>query len=91
MTDPIRDELHRLNEEFDKLLGLHEGVHLPERTTPEQLVQCYGLTIDEAKVWIEQEPDFVPTDGKKQYFRTDEDETEPKCIIYKAQYVLLRI
>jgi hypothetical protein len=62
MTDPIRDELHRLSEEFRKLLGKPDDSSITEKTTVEQLVQCYGLTTKEAKEWLKKEPDFVPSD-----------------------------
>ena len=53
MSDQIREELHRLNEEFSRLLG---GSDL-EQTTPECLVES-GLTFKEAKAWLENEPSF---------------------------------
>ena len=36
---------------------------------------------------------LVLTDSRRKVtdFRTDEDETDPKCIIYKVQYAVLRI
>lgn len=55
MTDPIRDELHRLNEEFSKLLGIS---HLAEKTTPEQLIRRFGLTVNEAKSWLKRGPNY---------------------------------
>jgi hypothetical protein len=71
MTDPIRDELHRLSEEFKKLVAVEE-------TTPEQLVQRFRLTLDEAKEWLENEPKY-PSDvsyhdasNRRQVNRTSE-------------------
>jgi hypothetical protein len=61
MTDPIRDELHRLNEEFSKLLGKSHS-HATEKTTPQQLVHRFGLTSDEAKALLRHELAFVPSD-----------------------------
>jgi hypothetical protein len=59
--DPIRDELHRLSEEFGKLLGSHSSAALVEKTTPENLM-VFGLTLDEAKAWLQNEPCFRPSD-----------------------------
>ena len=67
-TDPIRDELHRLTEEFGKLLGNSESVFLVEKTTPEQLIQHFGLTVEEAKSWLEKEPNY-----EKLLFRSSDD------------------
>jgi len=53
MTDLIRDELHRIAEEFGKLLGTS---YLAEKTTPEELVQRFGLTTKQAKNWLKTEP-----------------------------------
>jgi hypothetical protein len=54
MFDPsIDDRLHKLNEEFRKLLGVSDL----EKTTPECLVE-FGLTLKEAKAWLENEPSF---------------------------------
>lgn len=76
------DELHRLAEEFRKLVGEsnaenRNGVHLSEKTTAEQLVQRYGLTMDEAKAWIEQEPDYKSSDDWKHVRKSDDKVTEP--------------
>lgn len=61
MTDSIDDKLQRLKEEFDKLLGVSSNIHHIETTTPKQLTQ-YGLTLDEARDWLEREPNFIPSD-----------------------------
>jgi hypothetical protein len=61
MTDPIRDELHRLSKEFSKLLDNSNA--LIERTAPEHLMTHFGLTQRQAKCWLEKEPDFSPSDG----------------------------
>jgi hypothetical protein len=58
MTDPIRDELHRINEEFSKLLGISDGMHLVEKTLPEQLIQRFGLTAKQARSWLDKEPNY---------------------------------
>jgi hypothetical protein len=74
MTDPIRDELHRLAEEFGKLLS---GSHPAEKTAPEELIQRFGLTPKQAKSWLENEPSFTPSDGFLQPKKSDKDFTEP--------------
>ena len=61
-NDPIGDELHKLNEEFRKLLGLPSNAQITEKTTTKELVQSFGLTIDEAKAWLEHELDYKPSD-----------------------------
>jgi hypothetical protein len=76
MSDPIRDELHRLNKEFKKLLENSSNTHL-EKTLPEHLTK-FGLTLDEAKAWLEQEPNFKPSDEILHGNRSDEDFTEPR-------------
>lgn len=55
--DPIGDELHRLNEEFKKLVGNSTNIPISEKTLPEHLTK-FGLTLDEARAWLEQEPNF---------------------------------
>jgi hypothetical protein len=57
MSDPIRDELHRLSEEFKKLLDEPDDTFSLDKTTPEQLAK-FGLTHDEAEAWIKDEPEF---------------------------------
>jgi hypothetical protein len=57
----IDERLHRLNKELGKLLNGATDRSL-EKTTPEQLVQLFGLTLDEAKSWLEREPNFTPSD-----------------------------
>jgi hypothetical protein len=51
--DPILNRLVRLRREAEKLCG-HS---FPEPTEPKDLA-LFGLTADEAKDWIESEPDF---------------------------------
>jgi hypothetical protein len=73
MSDPIRDELQRLNEEFRKLASLPTSTS--EETKPEHLTK-FGLTLDEAKAWLKQEPNY-PSDEILHGNRSDEDFTEP--------------
>jgi hypothetical protein len=72
MTDPIRDELHRLSMEFNKLLNKR----IVEETMPEELVQKFGLTLREAKAWLKNELNYL-ADEKKQPYRADEEGTVP--------------
>ena len=57
MIDPIRDELHRLSEEFKKLLDEPDDAISLDKTSPEQLAK-FGLTLGEAESWLKDEPDF---------------------------------
>jgi len=62
MSDPIRDELHRLSEEFKKLAN-------SAKTSTEQftennidlLMNKFGLTYQQAKAWLENEPNYFTT------------------------------
>jgi hypothetical protein len=75
MTDDIiGDELHRLSEEFRKLANL--PTRIDEETKPEQLAK-FGLTLNEAKAWLKQEPNY-PSDENLQGDHSDEDFTEPR-------------
>jgi len=77
LSDPIRDELHRLSEEFKKLVG-EPNEKEDNNTTLEQLIRFYGLTSSEAEAWIRYEPDFQSI---RRFFtddKSDEDFTEPK-------------
>lgn len=74
MTDPIRDELHRLNEEFRKLVGMPDSADFVEKTTPEQLIQHFGLTVEEAKSWLGKEPNY----GKFVFRSPDDSYHEPQ-------------
>jgi len=53
--DPILNQLIKLRHEFEKLLG-HP---ISEPTEPKDLT-LFGLTLDEARDWIQSEPDFKP-------------------------------
>jgi hypothetical protein len=64
--DPVGDELHRLTKEFRKLAGLPTDSNAPETTSPEQLTR-FGLTLNEAKAWLEQEPNYAPADEFSQW------------------------
>jgi len=45
----------------------------------------YGLTYDEAKAWLEQEPNFVPIRRKETPNKSDVDETEPQFPTKQAE------
>ena len=77
MSDPIRDELHRLNVEFKKLLGTSTSTHVSEKTLPEDLIK-FGLTLNEAKAWLENEPNFIPSDESYHDDETDDKLPEPQ-------------
>jgi len=77
VTNSIDDELHRLNKEFDKLLGISNSVCAIQKTTPEQLIRFFGLTTEEAKGWLESEPNFIPSDGSYHAKKSDDKLTEP--------------
>lgn len=77
MGDQIRDELHRLNEEFSKLLGNSTKDCQLEKTTPRQLIWQYGFTMREAEAWLRQEPNFKPSDGSYHDDESDDKLPEP--------------
>ncbi len=79
--DVIGDELHKLAEEFRKLAGLPTSIS--EKTTPEQLTK-FGLTLDEAKAWLKQEPNFFVSRRKVTDFKNDGEVTEPVEPIYRG-------
>ena len=80
LSDPIRDELHRLAEEFKKLVGESSEKEYIKITTPDQLIR-YGLTPDEAEAWFRNEPDFQSTRRIFTDNKSDEDFTEPIMMV----------
>ena len=78
--DSSRDELHRLGEEFKKLADNSNPTNNIEKTTPDQLAK-HGLTLDEAKAWLEQEPNYVPADEFLQRKRADDNLTKPTRLL----------
>jgi hypothetical protein len=89
MSDPIRDELHRLSEEFRKLADLPKNAVFSNKTSTEQLMEDnitflvneFDLTNKQAKAWLEQEPNFIPI---RRFFtarKPDEDFTEPQIVM----------
>jgi len=62
--ETIDERLTRLNKEFDELLanaGIDNNEFQIDETTPQQLINFFGLTAKEARAWLKQEPRF-PTD-----------------------------
>jgi hypothetical protein len=58
--DPIGDELHKLAEEFKRVVGETTQEENEEETTLEKLAE-FGLTCEEGKAWLKHEPSF-PSD-----------------------------
>lgn len=71
MTE-IDDRLNKLIKEFDKMLGKPKKIE----GNLERLIR-FGFTLDEAKGWLEQEPNYQPSDETLQRNKPDEDLTEP--------------
>ena len=72
VNDTIDDKLKRLNAEFDKLLN-------PTYEKNLQKLIRYGLTEEEAKAWLDQEPNYTRRILTRK--KSDEDLTEPWCTI----------
>jgi hypothetical protein len=53
--DKILERLTKIRHEFEKLSGISVRVPLE----PRELI-LFGLTLDEAKEWIANEPNFIP-------------------------------
>jgi len=53
-----------------------DGTNTDKKVCPEYLTK-FGLTLDEAKAWLEQEPNYVPSDESKQREESDGEVTEP--------------
>jgi len=91
MSDPIRDELHRLNEEFKKLLGNSSNDISLEEASPEQLIRDFGLTKNEAEAWLRNEPSFKSSDVFLQHKKSDKDLTEPYKTLRTRKRTLLNV
>lgn len=77
--ETVDERLTRLNNEFDALLkdaGVFNNESYPEVITPIKLTR-FGLTLNEARSWLKREPNYLPADEKKHYFRTDDKEPVP--------------
>ncbi len=57
-NDPIGDELRKIREEFEKLVSNTQTKNDDTETTPEQVAKIFGLTITQAKTWLEREPNY---------------------------------
>ena len=79
MNESIDDELYRLTKAFDKLLGKIPRLESIKKDNMTVLMD-YGLTYNEAKAWLEQEPNYVPIRRKETPFKSDNNETEPQIV-----------
>jgi len=73
--DPIGDELHRLSEEFKKLVS-----PTSRETTTEDLAK-FGLTSEEAKAWLRNEPNFALSDVSYHDKKSDDKSSEPRILL----------
>jgi hypothetical protein len=87
MSDPVRDELHKECEEIKKIVYEILYDFRDEKTTPEQLIRDFGLTANEAKTWLENEPDFHSIRRIFTGDESDEDLTEPKYLVFGYCFV----
>jgi len=83
MTETIDERLRKLSKEFDKLLGKTE-----EQSTERNIDRLihFGLTLNEAKSWLKQEPNYVPSDESKHDDESDGEVTEPDTLSKRYQY-----
>jgi hypothetical protein len=71
----FEERIAKLNRELDNMLiGENQS-----KETPEQL-RKFGLTTTEAKAWLKQEPNYIPTDDFLHRKRTDGDLTESAIV-----------
>jgi len=57
--DLLAERLAKINAALEEMLGESPSRSVYEETTPEQLGKLFGLTIDQAKAWLENEPNFT--------------------------------
>jgi hypothetical protein len=72
MTDSIDERLDKLIRDFDELLGNHRHIDSGKDIDNMDRLHDLGLTIDEAKVWLEQEPNYRPSDDWKHGRKSDD-------------------
>jgi hypothetical protein len=60
--ETIDERLARLNRELDETLGKHQDTRFADNINDLDKLLGLGLTIDEAKYWLENEPSFTPSD-----------------------------
>jgi hypothetical protein len=72
VTDAIDDRLAKILEEFNRMLGKPEK----DEDALSKLIRL-GLTPNEAKTWLENEPNFIPSDEFLQRKKSDGDFTLP--------------
>jgi hypothetical protein len=65
--DPIGDELHKLSEEFKKVLRESFDKEIIKETSPEEFSHLFGLTLAQAKAWLKKEPNYIPADDFSQH------------------------
>ena len=89
VDDPIGDELHKLSEEFRKLAGLpaiDDGKTNKEQVTKNNisiLMSEFSLTYNQAKTWLEQEPNYFTIRRIFTERKSDNNLTEPTSV-YKS-------
>jgi hypothetical protein len=59
MKRDLSERLVKINEALEKMLRGSSSEAVSEETTPEQLARLFGLTLDQAKTWLENEPNFA--------------------------------
>jgi hypothetical protein len=62
MIDSIDERLNKLIRDFDELLGKRQKTVFENDINNLDRLIDLGLTTDEAKYWLEQEPNFMPSD-----------------------------
>jgi hypothetical protein len=76
--------LDKVLREFDRMLGEtdeQENIAF-EKTTPQQLTK-FGLTVEEARIWLNQEPDYVPAPEKKQFQKHPKKEQDLQVLAHQ--------
>ena len=92
--ESIEDRLAQINREIDAMLMPNHTVENP----PNDVVMRFGLSPEEAKTWLEYEPNYTPNRRKvtplDRKERTDEDVPEPgyrkksQLKIYQTKLIL---
>lgn len=59
MKDTIEKRLDDLIRDFDELLGRHDEVEPSGIVETSKKLVSFGLTIDEAKAWLSNEPNYI--------------------------------
>lgn len=78
MDDSLaNDKLHKLAEEFHKFVSGIQEDKVEEDYTIGKISNLFGLSISQAKAWLEKEPNYLPADESLQRNKADKDFTEP--------------